>query len=89
MRDHYDINHYMEEETNWLEPTVINSILSVVLAMTDNTDFLVNRRCSLVSLFLYIHIIGLWSWYNHVSSTISQDKMKIIGVRSRKLHKYF
>ena len=44
-------NHYMEEETNWLVLTVINSIISVVLAMTDNTDFLVSRRCSLVSLF--------------------------------------
>jgi len=51
MRVHYGINHYMEEETNWLVLTVINSIISVVLAMTDNTDFLVSRRCSLVSLF--------------------------------------
>jgi hypothetical protein len=49
MRVHYDLNHYMEEETNWLVLTVINCIISVVLTMTDNTDFLVSRRCSLVS----------------------------------------
>jgi len=69
MRDHYDINHYMEEETIWLVLTVINSIMSVVLAMTDSTDSLVSRRCSLFILFLYIHTNGLWSWYKHVSST--------------------
>jgi hypothetical protein len=49
MRVHYNLNHYMEEDTNWLVLTVINSIISVVLAMTDNTDFLVSRRCSLDS----------------------------------------
>jgi hypothetical protein len=87
MRVHYDLSHYMEEETNWLVLTVT----SVVLAMTDNTNFLISGRCSLVShaFFLYIYIIGLWSWYKHISSTISQDKMKIIGVWSRMLHNYF
>jgi len=89
MRVHYNLNHYMEEETNWLVLTAINSIISVVLAMTDNTNFLVSRRCSLVSHVIFFLIIGLWSWYKHISSTISQDKMKIIGAWSRMLHNYF
>jgi len=58
MRAHYDLNHYMEEDTNWLVLTAI----SVVLAMTDNTDFLVRRRCSLdwhVTFFFLV--IVLWS----------------------------
>lgn len=66
MRVHYDLNHYMEEDTNWLVLTVINSIISVVLAMTDNTDFLVSRRCSLdshVIFFLNNWIIELVQAY--------------------------
>jgi len=47
--------------------TVIYSIISAVLAMTDNTDFLVSRWCSLVSQVIFFFFL---SFYNLIMELV-------------------